>query len=172
MSTGQFDTGLEVVQPGRDGAFEARMQEVRRQREQRTTEVFEVPGFESIIKVELRVLGYKKTTDVAIQHVRQRDDSLRALYTAADQLLAATVAFHKIQADGSLEAAEGLSWLQLAQAYDPSINATVRPRTALIRLLDDGKGVNELHGAWYSWNTRGNEKVDGELEQDFPEMAS
>ena len=162
----------EVAQSGRDGAFEQRMQDVRRQREQRTTETFDVPGFEGIVKVELQVLGYRRMTDLAMGHVRQRDDSLRALYTAADQLLAATVAFHKVQPDGSLEPADGMTWVMLAQAYDPALNVTIRPRAALIRLLDDGKGVTELHGEWYGWNTRGNEKVDGELTEDFPGMAS
>ena len=164
--------GLEVAGPGRDGAFEQRMQDVRRQREQRTAEMFDVPGFEGIVKVELQVLGYRKMTDIGMGHVRQRDDALRALYTAADQLLAATVGFHKVQPDGTLEPAEGMTWTMLAQAYDPALNATVRPRAALIRVLDDGKGVTELHGEWYGWNTRGNERVDGELTEDFPGMES
>ena len=162
----------EVVQPGRDGSFERRMQEVRQQRESRTTDFFDIPGFEGLVKVELQVLGYKKTTDISLKHVRQRDDSLRALYTAADQLLAATVAIHKVMPDGSLALGEGMTWLDAARAYDPNLNATVSPRAALIRLLDNGNGVNELHGEWYSWNTRGNARVDGDLIEDFPGTES
>jgi len=162
----------EVLHPGRDGAFEERMQEVRRQREQRTTELFDVPGFESIVKVEMQVLGYKRATDLALKHVRQRDDSLRTLYTAADQILAATVGFYKVQPNGEPEYAEGLDWMGLAQAYDPTLDGSVPERAALIRLLDDGKGVGELHGDWYQWNTRGNASVEKELAADFPETAS
>jgi hypothetical protein len=159
-------------QAARNGSFEQRMQAVRRQREQRTTELFEVPGFEHLFKVEMQVLGVKRMNDVAFAHTRQRDDSLRALYIQADQVLAATVAFHKIADDGQLAEADGMTWLDAAKAYDPNLNATVRPRVALIRLLDDGKGLGELHGAWYAWNTRGNEEVDRELTADFRGTSS
>jgi hypothetical protein len=168
-----LDQELEVAQAaGRDGSFEERMQAVRRQRELRTTELFDVPGFEGIFRVEMRVLGVKRMNDIAFAHTRQRNDSLRALYIQADQLLAATVGFRMVQDDGSEAEAEGMSWLDAARAYDPALDATIRPRAALIRLLDDGKGVGELHGDWYQWNTRGNEQVDGELAEDFRGMPS
>jgi hypothetical protein len=162
----------EVAQAGRDGSFEQRMQEVRRQREQRTTELFDVPGFEGIFRVEMRVLGAKRMSDIAFAHARQRDDSLRVLYVQADQVLAATVGFHKVGEDGALEEADGMTWLDAARAYDPNLDATIRPRVALIRLLDDGKGLGELHGDWYTWNTRGNESVNQELTEDFRGMLS
>ena len=168
-----MDTPPEVqAQAGRDGSFETRMQEVRQQREQRTTEKFEVPGFEGLFEVEMQVLGVKRMNDIAFKHARVRDDSLRALYIEADQVLAATVAFHKIQPDGDTAVADGMTWMDAARAYDPSLSATVSPRGAVIRLLDDGKGLGELHGSWYSWNTRGNDSVDKELGRDFLETLS
>jgi hypothetical protein len=167
-----LEEAQEVAQAGRDGSFEERMQQVRRQREQRTTELFDVPGFEGIFRVELQVLGAKRMSDIAFSHARQRDDSLRALYIQADQVLAATVGFRKVQDDGTVVEADGMTWLDAARAYDPTLNATIRPRVALIRLLDDGKGLGELHGDWYVWNTRGNESVNRELTEDFPGTLS
>jgi hypothetical protein len=169
------ETPLEVAaQVSRNGSFEDRMQEVRKQREQRTTEMFEVPGFEHLFEVEMQVLGVKKMNDIAFKHTRVRDDSMRALYVEADQVMAATVAFHKFRGDGSGETdlAEGMTWMDAARAYDPNLSVTVSPRAAIIRLLDDGKGLGELHGSWYTWNTRGNESVEKELGQDFMETLS
>jgi hypothetical protein len=153
----------------RDGSFETRMQERRRQRERRTTELFEPPGFEDLFRVEMQTVSYKKLADIALRHQRQRDEALQALYIAADQVLTATVGFRKVGPDGELqELDEPLTWGDLARAFDPTIDATVRPRAALIRLLE-GAGVVELNGDWYTWNTRGNAQVDRELQEDFPE---
>ena len=76
------------------GSFEARMHQRRVEREQRTTEMFDPPGFEDLFRVEMRVLGYRALADLSLKHQRQRDDAMRSLYLAADQVLAATVAFH------------------------------------------------------------------------------
>ena len=69
------------------GSFEARMQERRRQREQRSTELFTPPGFEDLFRVELRVVGYRRLADISLRHQRQADEGMQALYIAADQLL-------------------------------------------------------------------------------------
>jgi hypothetical protein len=149
------------------GSFEARMQERRVQREQRTTELFDVPGFEDIFRVEMQVVGFKPMSDIALRHQRNRDDGMRALAIAAEQVMAATVAFHLIRDDGTTAPAEGdPSWVDMARAYDPTLDAMVRPRVALIRLLE-GPGVLALNNEWFEWNTRGNQQVDKELAADF-----
>jgi hypothetical protein len=148
------------------GSFEARMQERRRQREARSTETFDPPGFEDLFKVEMQVLGYKRIADIALSHQRQRDDALRSLYIACDQVVAATVAFHLVMDDGSLDEITDGSWLSIAQRMYPELDATTRPRVALIRLLE-GAGVLALNNEWYAWNTRGNVDVDRELSLDF-----
>jgi hypothetical protein len=151
-----------------DASFDARMQQRRVQREQRTTETFDVPGFEDLFRVEMQVVGYKRLSEIALSHQRQRDDGLRALYIAADQVLTATVAFHKLRDDGSGETdeAEGATWLAMAHAFDPTLGPSTRPRVALIRLLE-GAGVLALNNDWFEWNTRGNGQVDKELGLDF-----
>lgn len=148
-------------------SFEARMQKRRVQREQRTTEIFEVPGFEDLFKVEMQVVGYKRLADIALANQRQRDDALKTLAIAAEQIIAATAGFYKIQDDGSLARAEGATWQMFARAFDPSLDQTVKPRVALVRLLE-GQGVLTLHSEWYIWNGRGSEEVDEELVKDFP----
>ena len=148
-------------------SFEARMQERRRQRERRTTEIFDVPGFEELFKVELRAVGYKQLANITTKHQRERDEAMRILYNASDAILVATVAFHKIMSDESLREAKGGTWATMARAFDPTLDNTVRPRAALIRLLE-GQGVIELYNDWYAWNGRGNQAVEKELTGDFP----
>lgn len=152
------------------GSFEARMQERRTQREQRTTEVFDPPGFGDLFKVEMQVVGYKRLADIALSHQRQRDDSIRSLYIAADQVIAATVGFQLVQEDGSLDPIEDASWLAIARRMYPELDEGTRPRVALIRLLE-GAGVLTLNNDWYAWNTGGNLTVDRELGLDFSETA-
>ncbi len=108
------------------GSFEARMRLRRTEREQRTTEMFEPPGFEDLFRVEMQVLGYRQLADLSLKHQRQRDDAMRSLYLAADQVLAATVAFHLIQDDGTLDEIEDASWSAIARKMYPSEGTTRR----------------------------------------------
>lgn len=149
------------------GSFEARIQQRRQERESRTTEFFEPPGFEDMFRVEMQVLGYRHLADLALKHQRTRDEAMRALYLAAEQVLAATVAFHLVQDDGSLDLIEDASWLAIARKMYPEMDGMTRPRVAIIRLLD-ATGVLALNNAWFEWNTNGNSQVDRELSADFP----
>jgi hypothetical protein len=149
------------------GSLAARLQERRVEREQRTTQLFDTPGFEDMFRVEMQVVGFKRLADLVLAHQRQRDEALRALYSAADQVLAATVAFHVVRDDGSTELGESLTWNTLACAFDPTLTADTRPRVSLIRLLD-ATGVMELFSDWNEWNSHGNGTVDKGLSADFP----
>ena len=164
---------VDVARNGHDplaGSFEARIRARRTEREQRTTELFEPPGFEDLFRVEMQVLGYRHLADIALKHQRQRDDAMRALYLAADQVLAATVAFHLVKDDGSLDVIDDASWLELARRMYPELDATTRPRVAIIRLLE-AAGVLALNNDWFDWNTHGNAQVDRELSGDFSGTA-
>jgi hypothetical protein len=148
------------------GSLEARMQEKRRDRESRSTELFEPPGFEDVFRVEMQVLGYRVLSAIALSEQRVRDEGMRALYIAAEQVLEATVGFKMVMPNGNLAEAEGVTWMDLARKMYPELGPETRPRTALIRLLD-GAGVLALNNDWFTWNTVGNEKVDRDLALDF-----
>jgi hypothetical protein len=148
------------------GSFEARMRDRRRQRESRTTELFEPPGFEDLFRVEMQVVAFKPLSDIVMTHQRQRDESLRNLYINADIILKATVGFHLVQPDGSLDRIDDADWVSIAQVPYPELDDDTRPRVALIRLLD-GQGIATLAAQWNDWNTHGNAQVDGELRRDF-----
>jgi hypothetical protein len=142
------------------------MQERRREREQRTTSLFDPPGFEGVFKVELQVLSYKTLADIVMAHQRQHDESLRNLYINADIVLAATVAFHRELDDGTVEEIDDADWLALARLAYPELPDSTRERVALIRLLE-GQAIATLANDWNEWNTHGNAQVDGELRRDL-----
>lgn len=149
------------------GSLEARVAERRKQLEQRTTELFDVPGFEDVFQVELQMVGWKRLRQIAAQHERVHEESQKELRTAADQLLAATVGFHAIvDEDGNTQSAEGVSWKGLAQAYDSKLDETTRGRVALLRLLGETQTVF-LWNDWQTWMKTGSGKVERELEKDF-----
>ena len=108
------------------------------------------------------MLGYRQLADLSLKHQRQRDDAMRSLYLAADQVLTATVAFHLVKDDGSLDVIDDASWSAIARKMYPELDRTTRPRVALIRLLD-APGVLALNNEWYDWNTH-QHTVDRELD--------
>jgi hypothetical protein len=165
------DTRLEAVHHNGKplpGSFEARMQERRVQREQRTTELFDVPGFEDLFRVEMQVVGFKPQADIALRYQRQRDDGMRLLAIAAETVCEATVGFHMVRDDGTTVEADGdPGWVDMARAYDPTLAVDTIERVALIRLLE-GQGVLALNAQWSEWNMRGNQQVEKDLSADFP----
>jgi hypothetical protein len=53
--------------------------------------IMEVPGYEGILAVEYRAMDYAEGRKIGAKHERQRDEATRELYTAADQLIAASI---------------------------------------------------------------------------------
>lgn len=148
------------------GSFEARMKERRNEREQRTTEFFEPPGFEDLFRVEMQVLAYTVISDIVMAHQRQRNETMKNLYINADIVLKATVGFYLVKDDESLDLIEDGNWTSVARVMYPELDAMTKPRVAMIRLLE-GQGIAELAAAWNEWNTRGNTQIERELRADF-----
>jgi hypothetical protein len=153
----------------RPGSLEERVAERRMALESRTTDKFDVPGFEGIFKVELQVVGGKRQYAISQRHEHVHDEYQRGLRTAADCVLVATVGFHSIvNDDGDTEPADNCSWKRLAQASDPTLSDMTLAqkggsRVAILRLLGEENVLN-LAGEWKKWmRTRGVE-VDRSLE--------
>jgi hypothetical protein len=149
------------------GSLEARVAERREKLEQQTTELFDVPGFEDIFQVELRVVGGKRQHAILTEHERVHDEYQKLIRSGADMLLAATVAFHAVvDAEGNTQPAEGATWKALARAAHPDLPDTVKGRVALLRLLGEN-GVFDLVAAWRTWMKTRGQKINRELEKDF-----
>ena len=150
------------------GSFEARMQERRVRREQRTTELFDVPGFQDLFRVEMQVARLQaderhRATPPASprrRHARcwrspPRPSSTRP---SAFTWSATTAPPRRPRATPP-----GSTW---PAPDDPTLGLDTHERVAIIRLLE-GQGVLGLNDAWSEWNTHGNEEVDKELAADF-----
>jgi len=135
------------------------MQEKRKERESRTTAVFEPPGYEDVFRVEMQVIGYSELSEMALAHERQRHVPTRNLYVAA-------VLEHAPEADGGSQNDVGGDWVSIARLQYPELPVDSRARVALIRLLE-GQGVTTLANDWNEWNTHGNGAIEQEVRRDF-----
>lgn len=148
------------------GSLEERVAQRREKLERKTTEMFDVPGYEGVFQVELRLLGGKRQYAIVDALERVHDDYQKAIRAACDMLLAATVQFHAVvDEEGGTQPAEGATWLRLAQAADRNLGPDTQPRVALIRMLGEN-GVIELAGEWRMWMKNRGAKLEKDLEQD------
>lgn len=149
------------------GSLEHRVAERRKHIEKRTSESFDVPGFEDVFRVELRVIGPKQQHAIAQKH-EHCDEYQQILRTAADLLVVATVGFYAVDGDGQVQPAEDASWKRFAKAFDPMLDqATLeRPgggRVAIVRLLGE-EATLVLAGKYKQWVGSRGAKVDKELQ--------
>jgi len=85
------------------GSLQARAQARREVLLDRQTTRLEVPGYEGILEVEYRAMTYAEGRKINARHERQRDEATREIYTAADQLIAASVNAYEITPEGAKE---------------------------------------------------------------------
>jgi hypothetical protein len=149
------------------GSLEERVGKRREQLEKKTTEMFDVPGYEGVFQVELRLLGGKRQFAIVEALERVHDDYQKAIRAAAEMILASTVAIHEVVDDeGNTQVAEGVTWLRLAKAADQKLGPEIQPRVALIRMISEN-GVLELAGEWRLWMKNRGVKVEKALARDF-----
>jgi hypothetical protein len=168
----ELEEGIEVGTPSK-GSLADRMAARREQTERVTTEKFEVPRFEGVLSVELRLIGWKKLRSYGQRHSRMRDSALQELYVAADQLLAATVGFYEdeeVEGIVNHRKAPGKSWVSLLNemqtARKEPVSDEITPRQALIALVGD-TNVMFLWEQWQEWMKGERPDVDKEVQRDF-----
>jgi hypothetical protein len=141
-----------------------RMAARARELDDQATERIPLPGYVDMLELELRSLGWDTVRRVTSRHERRRDPAIRDLYTAADMLLAATVAFHEV---GGVPLQSG--WVDLARNVRPNLPEDVTPRQAVLSLLraDRTTAVIDLWNEWSEWNNAARVTLGEELDEDF-----
>jgi hypothetical protein len=165
LSSGQVpdeDSGDAVQVPL---SLAERMDVKRKQVESRTTIIMDIPGWEDVLAVEFQVLSWEAMKNLAKRHRRLQNDALQELYTAADHLIAATVAFYENRPDGSRERIEDGSWVGLARNVKP-LKADATDRQGLLLLMRDSPTIF-LWSDWQEWLKTRKEDVDDEVMEDF-----
>lgn len=152
---------------GQPGSLEDRVGKRRETLEKRTTELFDVPGYQGVFQVEMRILGGKRRYAISEEHERVADEYQKGLRTAADSILKATVAIHSVlDEEGNTAVAEGVSWIRLARAANKNLGDDVKARPALIGMIGEN-GVIQLAEDWMKWMRTRGVKVEKDLEKDF-----
>jgi hypothetical protein len=148
--------------PAHDGSLAARMERRRQAVEQQNTEKFPVPGWDDVVAVELRPLGWKLMRQLGERNKRIRDEATRELYTVADQLIRATVGFYEVV--GEEMRPTNHTWQTLAAAGKGAEYDT--PRKALLALIQDSM-VPELWQEWREWQKAIGREAEEEVSADF-----
>jgi hypothetical protein len=148
------------------GSLAARMKRRGQQLEDQRTEIFEIPGWEDILAVELRLLGYEESRRIGQRLVRSvRDETLRELYSYADQIIAATERFYEI--DGDRRTPVERTWVQLARDGCPAkLPEDLTARQAMIALVKDRR-VATLFVRFEEWMQGERPQIDEEVVRDF-----
>lgn len=153
--------------PASGDSLEARMARQRDVLEGARTERFPIPGYESVVEVELRMLGYRRSRKIGEKHERVRDTAVRDLYIAADSLLEATVAFYEVHGDEPDDTpTDGITWVKLARAAVSSLPENATPRQAILALLGDER-LPYLADDWAKWMRSERGEVDEEQAAGF-----
>lgn len=131
--------------------------------EQQQTDWFPIPGWEGLLEVELRALGYKSIRATIERNKRVRDIGTRELYSLADQIAKATVGFREVEG----EKTKGISddWVSLARRL-PNAPDDLNTRKAILFLVGD-KRLHFLVEEWGEWARSIRKDVDEEVSSDF-----
>lgn len=140
--------------------MQARAAELQKQR----TEVFTIPGWRTLLAVELKPLGFTAMDRINSRNERERNETTRKLYNMADQIIAATMGFFEVHGDDR-EPIED-TWVSLASRL-PDAPDGMTPRQALLFLLGGDQFAHVLFLEWQAWALELQDEVDEEVERDF-----
>lgn len=163
----QFDTVVETAPfleegNGPSNSLADRMKKRAATLEKEQADWFPIPGFDDLLEVELRALGYQTIRRVQRRNEKIRDQTVMELYNMADQLLTATQGFRQVNEPSSLE---GETWVSLARRLD-NCPPDLTPRQALLFLVGE-KRIMFLVQDWAEWARTVRDDVDGEVVRDF-----
>jgi hypothetical protein len=132
-----------------------------------TTETFDVPGYEGILKVRYRVLSWREITRIneRVGKIKGLDDADTQLYVAADTLIVASEAVYDAGLDADKEGDDqpaGPKWgVQLA--HDLGFPDPTTPRQAVFAIFARDTQVITHWQTVMGWQDGENETVDGDL---------
>ncbi len=129
---------------------------------QHQTEKFTIPGYEGVLEVELRLLGYKTIRKTIARNEKIRDTGERELISMADQIVRATVGFFEV--DGEERRPIEDSWMTLANRM-PLAPDEMTPRKAIMFLVGDR--LHFLVEDFADWARTVRPEVDEEVMSDF-----
>lgn len=147
------------------GSLIDRMQQRREFLDRQHTIKLALPGYEGVLKVELKTVDWATLRKIAIRHENIDDQVTQELYQGADEVMTATVQFFEVNPDGSENPLPGETYTTLARRVGRA-DASTTPRQAILALLRD-MDLMLLCNAWRQWNALIRDEVMEALKQDF-----
>jgi hypothetical protein len=152
------------------GSLADRMRARREALEKNTTTTWDLPGFDGILAVEYRALGYQALRKITKRHEQQPDEGLLELYVACDTLIGATIEVYEISETTGKLAATGERWLELARRAGVDLPENSTQRQALLALVPDAAIVS-LYNRYTGWIARSGTEADEAVVRDFERTA-
>lgn len=154
------------------GSLAERAKARRDQLLDRQTVTLEVPGYEGILEVEYRALSYSESRKIVARHQRQRDDAVRELYIAADQLIAASINAYEITGDETRKALECGWGLQLARMLGVEVSEGTTARQAIFKCFARETLLSAHYIEYTEWLSSADAEADQEQRVDFQQTTS
>jgi hypothetical protein len=171
--TGDPDEGLPAdTTVAVDDSLEARARRRVQELENEQTEIFEVPGWQDILGVELRLIGWEEGRKIGSRLRKVKPEAIRELYIMCDLILAATDGLHEILPHGGTKQSRH-TWTSLAQAVLPpsELPDNLTPRRALLAIVND-KRIPALYAVWQNWSGGARAETIEEVVEDFGTTGS
>ena len=156
------------------GSLAERIRQRREEIESRRTNLFPIPGYGDMLAVELQVIPYQTVRKIGQQverNNRSLDQPTLELYTAAEQLMAATVGFWVLQDTGQYQRDYEATWESMAYLANPQLTQDLYTRACLIDFLSTGfdntSQVVLLCSEWLQWMREGRADTESQLKPDF-----
>lgn len=146
------------------GSLAARMQERREQLERSQSTFMDIPGYDDLICVAYRAIGWQRINKIVDGVAGERDPSLRQLYAAADTLIAAREQVYEVTPEGTLRAIDA-SWHDLCEGAGVALPEDATERVALLALFEVDSRVMSHYGEYERW--LGGQRIGQELVRDF-----
>lgn len=165
---GGYDPHEAPTEAPQAGSLEERMAKRRDSAQRRRSEWFGIPGWDDMLEVQLRLLSWKTMRGIGKRHATQRDESLAEVYTACDQIQAATEGFREVLPDGSHRERPDETWVTLARKGAKNLAESPTPRQAMLALVEeDARLMVGLYRPWQEWMEASRPEVEEELAEDF-----
>lgn len=152
-------------------ALREKVQARHQQLVEQTTETFDVPGYQGILRVRYRVLTWKEIRRVGrnVGQIPDLDDETRELYVAADHLVTACEAIYDADLDEDVGEDDpppaGEKWSP-ALAASLGFEGVRSPRQAVFQIIARDTQVMTHYEAMMDWqdaeNAQASEKLVGE----------
>jgi len=150
-------------------SLDSRIEQRARELEAQQTERFAIPGYEGVVEVELRALGYKSISAIQHHNARIRIEADRELYNMADVLLRATVGFFDVTGNNGGRAIPD-DWVALAKRRQDCPDAPT-PRQALLFFVGEQR-IHFLAEDYTVWAKEARTDIDDEVQADFARTGS